>query len=154
MDDNDYLAQIDSDVLLFSDYIFREVINSQQLLIGSGDGITRFGIQDGGLFFLKKSLIQELAAKDIESIRNLLFGTGARKRGDDEAIFILTKEITNKIWLTSYLTYPFRLSLEKIKGMSIRKKKSLLRKIIGMHFISEYKDPMLEYARIFGIVKD
>ncbi len=104
---NDYVAKIDSDVLFISDRIFKEVINGDSEAIGQRK---EEGFMEGGSYFLKASLISKIVILPINHVVNQtnrmdgarIWGHQVSKCPEDRTISILVRQSGGKMVLSDF----------------------------------------------------
>jgi len=104
---NDYVAKIDSDVLFISDRIFKEVIKGESEAIGQRK---KEGFMEGGSYFLKASLISKIVILRIYKLvkqtnqmdGSRLWGHQISKCPEDRAISMLVRQSGGKMLLSNF----------------------------------------------------
>jgi hypothetical protein len=132
---NDYVAKLDSDVLFISDEIFKEVIKGENEAVGQWTGA---GFMEGGSCFLKYSLISKIIKSTLyKAIKETyqepgceLWGCRISRCPEDRALFRLLSQNCDKILLLDFRVpttkLPFlidksnvRISKDTLDGYSI-----------------------------------
>jgi len=146
INENDYIAKIDSDILFISDEIFKNVVNSSAVVIGQksgGNPATAFPQPQGGCYFIRAPLINKMTnhplRKFIKEASNNIGGRLLPLLPEDFVIFNLAKKHTNNIELIN-----FSLPLNKIYSLPKKQKQYSV-----IHFFSRHKEQMPQVAKKF-----
>lgn len=134
--DDDYVARVDSDVFLFSDWIFRAVEASRKDLVGDGHYVG-FRYSQGGFYFLRggavRAVCRFLAANPLEAVLKK-----ADINVEDIAAYHLIAETGQSSWLTFFMMFPDE--YRRIAGFSAYQRW----KFCCAHFVMKNKNLMLE----------
>jgi hypothetical protein len=142
---NDYIAKVDSDILFISDNIFKKVTKSKFSLVGDEfiHPYISYKYIIGGCYFLKNSLIPQITNYPLfEVILEVLKKTGGYINfAEDAAVFNLIKRNTSNVKFEN-----FYLPSSRINNLNKITKKDKERYSV-IHFWFDKKDKMLEVSR-------
>lgn len=110
---DDFVAKVDSDVFLCSDWIFRAASRREMDLVGDGQ-IDGFRFSQGGLYFIRVAAVHAVSRElDRKPLVECLEEANAhnpwfpgRVYAEDPAIYHLVRHAGLKLWLTFFMMFP------------------------------------------------